>query len=455
MQTERSRALFAEARTLIPGGVNSPVRAFTAVGGEPLFLSRGEGAHVWDADGNRFIDYLGSWGPLIAGHAHPRILAAIAETAAKGTSFGAPTELEVRLARKVVGRVPSIEKVRMVNSGTEATLSAIRLARAHTGRDRVVKVEGCYHGHVDALLVSAGSGVATLSIPGTPGIPAAVAAQTTVVPFNDLDALRAVLEAQGREIACVILEPIAGNMGVVPPRPGYLAGVRELTRAHGVVFILDEVMTGFRVAAGGWASLSEQRGEPIDADLYTFGKVMGGGLPAAAFGGAAQIMAQLAPAGPVYQAGTLSGNPLACAAGLATLRLCTDDLYARLDRTAAVLGTLATDALTAAGVPHRLQRAGNMFSVFFTDAEVRDYDSAKTQDTSAFRAFFHTMLAHGVYLPPSAFEAWFVSDALDDEALEIVAKALPRAAAAAAESAGGGAAAEGAGGGAGAARVAP
>jgi glutamate-1-semialdehyde 2,1-aminomutase len=407
MQTERSRALLAEALRLIPGGVNSPVRAFTAVGGEPLFLARGAGAHVWDVDGNRFIDYLGSWGPLIAGHAHPKVLAAIAETAAHGTSFGAPTELEVRLARKVVSRVPSIEKIRMVNSGTEATLSAIRLARAHTGRDRVVKVEGCYHGHVDALLVSAGSGVATLSIPGTPGIPDAVAAQTTVVPFNDLDALRAVLAAQGREIACVILEPNAGNMGVVPPRPGYLAGVRELTRAHGVVFILDEVMTGFRVHAGGAQVLYG-----IEPDLTTLGKVIGGGLPVGAYGGRAEIMDKVSPQGPVYQAGTLSGNPLAMSAGLANLELTeAPGFYARLETLSARLADGLAEGAAAAGVPVTFHRVGSMQCAFFTAGPVSDWKSASISDTRAFAAYFRALLERGVYIAPSQYEALFVSAA--------------------------------------------
>ena len=311
MKLDRSRELLAQALRLMPGGVNSPVRAFHAVGGDPIFIQRGDGAHVWDADENRYIDYLGSWGPLIVGHAHPRVVAGVTETLARGTSFGAPTELEGRLASKVLERIPSMERVRMVNSGTEATLSAIRLARAHTSRDLVIKAEGCYHGHVDALLVQAGSGIATLAIPGTPGVPGAVVAQTLVVPFNDLDALREVLEARGREIACMILEPVAGNMGVIPPADGYLSGVRELTARHGVVLILDEVMTGFRVHPGGAQSLYE-----IQPDLTTLGKVIGGGLPVGAYGGRAAIMEKVAPQGPVYQAGTLSGNPLAMRAGL-------------------------------------------------------------------------------------------------------------------------------------------
>ncbi|MGE5830234.1 MAG: glutamate-1-semialdehyde 2,1-aminomutase, partial [Micromonosporaceae bacterium] len=328
------------------------------------------------------------------------------------------------------------EMIRLVNSGTEATMSAIRLARGATGRSKIVKFAGCYHGHADGLLAAAGSGVATLGLPDSPGVTAAAASETIVVPYNDLDAVGAVFAADGANVAAIITEAAAGNMGVVPPAPGFNAGLVRIAHEHGALLILDEVMTGFRVARGGWAELSARTGEPIDADLYTFGKVMGGGLPAAAFGGSTALMSQLAPAGPVYQAGTLSGNPLACAAGLTTLRLCTDELYAQLDKTAATLSELASSALRAAGVAHRVQAAGNMFSVFFTEAEVTDYEAARRQDLAAFRAFFHAMLAHGVYLPPSAFEAWFVSAALDETALEIVAAALPVAAAAAATVAG-------------------
>jgi glutamate-1-semialdehyde 2,1-aminomutase len=374
------------------------------------------------------------------------VVAALAEAAAQGTSFGASTPRELDLAAELVDRTP-VEQIRLVNSGTEATMSAIRLARGATGRAKIVKFSGCYHGHSDALLAAAGSGVATLAAadgltarPDSAGVPEAATRDTIVLPYNDLDAVRAAFAAAGDEIAAIITEAAPGNMGVVPPEPGFNAGLAETAHRHGALLILDEVMTGFRVARGGWAECSDRAGEPVDADLYTFGKVMGGGLPAAAFGGRAGIMGHLAPAGPVYQAGTLSGNPLACAAGLATLRECTPDLYASLDATATAVGDLASKALAGAGVPHRVQAAGNLFSVFFTDAPVRDYAGARTQDLPAFSAFFHAMLGRGVYLPPSAFEAWFVSTALDDAALEIVASALPAAARAAAGASSSGAA---------------
>jgi glutamate-1-semialdehyde 2,1-aminomutase len=440
-----SQKLFDRARAIVPGGVSSPVRAFRAVGGTPRFMVRGEGAYLIDADGRRYVDLVCSWGPLILGHAHPAVVAALAEAAAHGTSFGTSTPRELDLAEELVSRTPA-EQIRLVNSGTEATMSAIRLARGATGRPKIVKFAGCYHGHSDALLAAAGSGVATLAAaggsegdltarPDSPGVPDGATRDTIVLPYNDLDAVLEAFAAAGDQIAAVITEAAPGNMGVVPPATGFNASLAEIAHRHGALLILDEVMTGFRTARGGWAECSARSGEPIDADIYTFGKVMGGGLPAAAFGGRAAIMGLLAPAGPVYQAGTLSGNPLACAAGLATLRECTADLYPRLDATAATIGELASKALAEAGVPHRLQIAGNMFSVFFTDTPVHDYAGARTQDLEAFSAFFHTMLARGVYLPPSAFEAWFVSAALDDAALEIVADALPEAARAAATSA--------------------
>lgn len=389
-------------------------------------MVRGTGPWLFDADDRRYVDLVCSWGPLILGHAHPEVVAAVQEAAARGTSFGTPTPGEVDLAAEIVARTP-VEQVRLVNSGTEATMSAIRLARGYTGRTKIIKFAGCYHGHADALLAAAGSGVATFGLPDSPGVTGAAASETIVLPYNDIRAVEDAFAAEGMHIAAIITEAAAGNMGVVAPRDGFNEALARIAHAHGALLIVDEVMTGFRVSRGGWAGL-----EPVDADLFTFGKVMGGGLPAAAFGGRTEVMARLAPAGPVYQAGTLSGNPLACAAGLATLRLADDALYRRLDETAAVVGKLASDALAAAGVPHRLSYAGNMFSIFFTDVDVIDYDTAKTQDVAAFKAFFHAMLAGGVYLPPSAYESWFVSAALDDAALEQIAAALPTAATAAA-----------------------
>ncbi len=426
-----SRALFARARAVSPGGVNSPVRAFRAVGGTPRFMASGAGAFLTDVDGNRYVDLVGSWGPMLLGHAHPEIISAVTAAVARGTSFGTPSEPEVLLAEEIVARTP-VDEVRLVSSGTEATMSAIRLARGFTGRDLIIKFAGCYHGHVDALLAEAGSGLVTLGLPGTPGVPAEVAAATLVLPYNDRAAVTAAFDEFGDRIACLITEAAAGNMGAVAPLPGFNQFLAETCTAHGALFISDEVMTGFRVSRSGHWGL-DGAVEGWQPDLLTFGKVMGGGFPAAAFGGRREIMEQLAPVGPVYQAGTLSGNPIATTAGLTTLRLATDEVYAKLDHTAVEIGRLAGAALNAEGVKHVVQGAGNLFSIFWgvTD-QVTDFTGAQAQEAWRYRPFFHAMLDAGVYLPPSAFEAWFVSAAHDDEALNIIAEALPAAAKAAA-----------------------
>ena len=401
----RSEELFERAKGVIPGGVSSPVRAFKAVGGSPLFVARAEGSRFWDADGRPFIDYVGSWGPMILGHAHPAVVEAVREAARHGTSYGAPCALEVELAERVVRAVPSVEKVRFVSSGTEATMSALRVARGFTGRRKILKFDGCYHGHADSLLVSAGSGVATLGIPGSPGVPEGTVADTLVAPFNDVAAVEAVVAAHGKDLAAVIVEPVCGNMGTVAPRPGYLEALREISRKNGTILVFDEVMTGFRLALGGAQQLYG-----IAPDLTCLGKILGGGLPAAAYGGRADLMATVAPEGPVYQAGTLSGNPLAMAAGAALLDLLArPGTYEALEARSARLEEGLRRGARDAGAAVTVNRVGSMITVFFCAGPVTDYATAKTSDTTRFARFFHAMLERGVYLPPAQFEAAFVS----------------------------------------------
>jgi glutamate-1-semialdehyde 2,1-aminomutase len=419
----RSQELFERACKVIPGGVSSPVRAFKAVGGAPLFIARAHGARVFDEDGRAYIDYVGSWGPMILGHAQSSVLHAVAAAAARGTSYGAPTRLEVELAERIVRHVPSVEKVRFVSSGTEATMSALRVARGFTGRRKILKFDGCYHGHADALLVAAGSGVATLGIPGSPGVPEGTVADTLVAPFNSLPAVEAAVAAHGKDLAAVIVEPVCGNMGTVAPQPGYLEGLREITRRNGSVLIFDEVMTGFRLALGGAQELYGVR-----PDMTCLGKIVGGGLPAAAYGGRADIMATVAPEGPVYQAGTLSGNPLAMAAGCVVLDALFDiDVYDRLDATGARLEAGLREAARAGGARVTVNRVGSMITVFFCEGPVVDYASAKRSDTARFGRFFHAMLQRGVYLPPAQFEAAFVSLAHEDGEIDETVRAAREA----------------------------
>jgi glutamate-1-semialdehyde 2,1-aminomutase len=402
---ERSRQLYRWAKEHMPGGVSSPVRAFQAVKGEPIFISHAQGSKIYDVDGNEYIDYVGSWGPLILGHAHPEVRQALTTALERGTSYGAPTELEIQLAQQITRALPASEQVRFVNSGTEATMSALRLARAFTQRDKIIKFDGCYHGHADLLLVRAGSGVATLGLPNSPGIPAAVTQETLVAPFNDLRAVEALFQEYAEDVAAVIVEPIAGNMGVVPPKPGFLEGLRELTREHHALLIFDEVITGFRVSYGGAQALYD-----IAADLSCLGKIIGGGLPVGAYGGRREVMKLVAPCGPVYQAGTLSGNPLAMTAGLATLKqLTTEGCYEQLESSSLQLVRGLSQAAEQARIPVRINRVGSMFTLFFTGSEVSDYATAKAADTERYARYFHEMLTQGIYLPPSQFEAWFVS----------------------------------------------
>jgi len=422
---ENSARLFAEAQRVIPGGVNSPVRAFKSVGGDPLFMQRGEGPFIFDVDGNRYIDHVMSWGPLIFGHAPPRIIQAVTEAAARGTSFGASTEAEVRLAQKIVAAVPSVEKVRLVSSGTEAVMSAVRVARGFTKRDKIIKFEGNYHGHSDGFLAKAGSGLTTFDLPDSAGVPKNLTRDTLTLPYNDADALREAMRAHAGEIACVMLEPVAGNMGVVTPRADFLHALRDLTAADGTLLLFDEVITGFRLAYGGAQELFG-----ITPDLTALGKIIGGGLPLAAYGGRADVMDTVAPVGPVYQAGTLSGNPLAVAAGLAQLTMLDEQkatLYTDMHHRMHALAHKTKEAAARRGIPHRINRLGSMMTLFFTDAKVIDFASAKTSDTARYAAFFRALLERGVYFAPSQFEAAFISAAHTDALLEETAQAVAEA----------------------------
>lgn len=423
MTTARSEELFRAAQALLPGGVDSPVRAFRSVGGTPRFIARGEGACLVDADGNRLVDYVLAWGPLILGHAHPTVVTAVREALERGTAFGAPTAVETELARRVTRTFPSVEMVRFVNSGTEATMSALRLARAFTGRTKLVKFDGCYHGHADYLLVKAGSGVATLGLPDSPGVPPAAAGDTLVARYNDLESVERLLEAHPAQVAAVIVEPVAGNMGVVPPADGFLPGLRDLTARHGTLLVFDEVMTGWRAHPAG-----AQVRYGVVPDLTCLGKVIGGGLPVGAYGGRRDVMQMVAPAGPVYQAGTLSGNPLAMAAGIVTLDLLSEaGTWERAERAAATAAASLMDAAKRARVPLTVQRVGTMLTPFFTDRPVTDFESAKTCDRDRHAAFFHRMLEAGVYLPPSQFEAAFTSAVHGDAEADTFARAVAKA----------------------------
>jgi glutamate-1-semialdehyde 2,1-aminomutase len=424
MNTTKSHALFQEAKTLMPGGVNSPVRAFRSVGLDPLYIARANGSRIWDADGNEFIDYVGSWGPMIVGHAHSRVIDAIKRTAENGTSFGACCEQEIELAKLIKKFVPSIEIVRMVNSGTEATMSAMRLARAFTGRDKIIKFEGCYHGHGDSFLIKAGSGVATLGLPDSPGVTQSTAKDTLTARYNDIESVYRLVEENRGEIAAIFIEAVGGNMGCVPSDKEFLAKLRSVCDAEGILLIFDEVMTGFRLARGGAQELYG-----ITPDLTTFGKIIGGGLPVGAYGGRAEIMNMIAPAGPVYQAGTLSGNPLAMAAGIETLRVIDEDseFYSKLESSSARLVNGISAVLAEKGLDYTINRVGSMLTMFFTDSEVTDFDTAKKSDTEKFARFFGSMLESSVYLPPSQFEAMFVSAAHSDDDIDTTIGAVAQA----------------------------
>ena len=421
MSSEKSVAWHERAKRVIPGGVSSPVRAFSAVGGTPRYMVKGAGPHVWDVDGNEYIDLVGSWGPMIVGHAHPDVIKAVLDVSRDSSSFGAPSPHEVELAEEICNRISAIDKVRFVSSGTEAVMTAVRLARAATSRDVIVKFIGCYHGHSDALLVQAGSGVITLGLPNSPGVTAGQAKDTITLQYNDAEGLKSLFAERGQKIAAVITEATPANMGVVPPLPGFNKLIADLCHSNGALMILDEVMTGFRISRGGWWKSVESEG--WIPDIFTFGKVIGGGYPLAALAGKAEIMDLLAPLGSVYQAGTLSGNPVATTAGLATLILCDDALYAKLDQRALQVGKGISSAFNEAGIEHSYQSAGNLFSFFFTPHFVNNYEEAKGQDTKKFAAFFHSMLDNGVSLPPSAFEAWFVNGAMSDLDVERILKA--------------------------------
>ena len=420
MNITKSISLFQEAQTLFPGGVNSPVRAFRAVGGQPLFIEHGEGPYLFDVDGNRYIDYVLSWGPLITGHAHPKVVEAIQQTALKGMSYGAPSPLELELAKSIMDFMPNIEMIRFVNSGTEATMSALRLARAYTKRDKIIKFDGCYHGHADMLLVQAGSGVATLGLPDSPGVPSAVASDTLVANFNDLDSVEALFKKYPDQIAAIIVEPVAGNMGVVPPQPGFLEGLRHLATQHATLLIFDEVMTGFRVHKGGAQTLYN-----IQPDLTTLGKVIGGGLPVGAYGGRKEIMQMVAPLGPMYQAGTLSGNPLAMSAGIAALSLIRgEEVWRKLEQAAGRLEAGISSAAKRAGVPIQQTRVGTMFTTFFSETKPVGWNTVKAADKAQFGKFFQKMLENGVYLAPSQFEAGFISIMHTDEIIDKTIEAV-------------------------------